>query len=397
MLNMKSSMQSEKAGTSYDAIVVGGGFHGCSTALHLAKKGLSVLVIEKNAVGRHASGVNAGGVRQLMRDVAEIPLSMAAMDRWFDLESLLGPELAQSCHFIGDVGQIGVAGDSSEMAWCEKRVNKLRGLGYDFEELLSRNDIRKLLPNVSELCVGGVISRRDGHANPARTTRAFRLRAEQLGAVFEEGIGATGLQQSGNRWVVETSAGPRHAQVVVNCGGAWANEFARYAGDELPMEPVGLTLMVTARLPKFLDAVVVGIDRTLSFKQTESGTVVIGGGVPAIVDMPNETAETVADRMVESATTVLDFFPQLRNATIVRTWAGLEAVTPDLIPTIGPSEAATGVWHAFGFSGHGFQLGPIVGSVLADLIVDGKSALSIDAFSPNRFTSGAPVFAEHSH
>jgi sarcosine oxidase, subunit beta len=393
---MKTSIHSN-SGASYDAIVVGGGIHGCSTALHLAKKGLSVLVIEKNTVGRHASGVNAGGVRRLMRDVAELPLSMAAMEQWFDLESLLGSELAPTCHFVGDVGQIGVAGDTGEMAWCEKRVLELRGLGYNFEELLTREEIKRLLPSVSDLAIGGVISRRDGHANPARTTRAFRLRAEQFGAAFEEGVRVTGLQQSGNHWVVETSAGERRAGVVVNCGGAWGAEFARYAGDELPCETAGYTLMVTARLPKFIDAVVVGIDRTLSFKQTESGTVVIGGGIPANVDMVHETTETVADRMVESASTVLDFFPQLRNAPIVRTWAGLEALTPDIIPTIGPSEASGGIWHAFGFSGHGFQLAPIVGSVLADLIVDGKSDFSIEAFSPTRFSSEAIATVAKAH
>jgi sarcosine oxidase subunit beta len=392
---MNSSTQTDKAGASYDAVVVGGGFHGCSTALHLAKKGLSVLVIEKNVVGRHASGVNAGGVRQLMRDIPEIPLSMAAMEQWFNLESLLGPELAESCHFVGDVGQIGVAGDMKEMAWCERRVAELQGMGYHFEELLTRVEMKKLLPTISDMCVGGFISRRDGHANPARTTRAFRLRAEQLGARFIEGVRVNGLQQTGNRWVVETTAGPRSAQVVVNCGGAWAQQFAKLAGDDLPCDPAALTLMVTARLPKFLDAVVVGIDRTLSFKQTESGTVVIGGGVPAIVDMENETSITVADRMVESASTVLDFFPMLRNATVVRSWAGLEALTPDLLPTIGPSIHSPGVWHAFGFSGHGFQLGPIVGSVLADLILDGKSSLSIDAFSPKRFSSESFVAVTH--
>ncbi|WP_196491233.1 NAD(P)/FAD-dependent oxidoreductase [Burkholderia cepacia] len=386
---MNSSMQSHQSGASYDVVVVGGGIHGCSTALHLAKKGLSVLVIEKNTVGRHASSVNAGGVRQLLRDFAEIPLSMAAMEQWFDLDSLLGPELASACHFIGDVGQIGVAGDAGEMAWCEKRVREMHSRGYEFEELLDREQIRSLLPNVSDQAVGGIMSRRDGHANPARSTRSFRLRAEQFGARFEEGVRVTGLQQSGSRWLVETSAGTRSAQVVVNCGGAWASQFALLAGDEIPCETVAYTLMVTARLPKFIDTVVVGIDRTLSFKQTESGTVVIGGGVPAIVDMANETSETVADRMVESASTVLDFFPYLRNAPIVRTWGGLEALAPDIIPIIGPSESSPGIWHAFGFSGHGFQLAPIVGSVLADLIADGKSTFSLEAFSPTRFSSKA--------
>ena len=60
-----------------DVIVIGGGLHGCSAALHLARRGISVIVLEKDYVGRHASGVNAGGVRRLGRDPAEVPISVA--------------------------------------------------------------------------------------------------------------------------------------------------------------------------------------------------------------------------------------------------------------------------------------------------------------------------------
>jgi sarcosine oxidase subunit beta len=62
-----------------DVIVIGGGLHGCSAALHLARRGARVTVIEKDHVGRHASGVNAGGVRRLGRHLAEVPLAVAAM------------------------------------------------------------------------------------------------------------------------------------------------------------------------------------------------------------------------------------------------------------------------------------------------------------------------------
>jgi sarcosine oxidase subunit beta len=65
-----------------DAIVIGAGIHGCSTALHLALRGVKALVIEKDYAGRHASGVNAGGVRQLARHLAEVPLSVASMEIW---------------------------------------------------------------------------------------------------------------------------------------------------------------------------------------------------------------------------------------------------------------------------------------------------------------------------
>ena len=80
------------------AIIIGGGLHGMSTAIHLRLKGLQVTLVEKNTTGRHASSVNAGGVRQLRRDVAEIPLAVAALDRWNDLTPLLG-HYADLCGF----------------------------------------------------------------------------------------------------------------------------------------------------------------------------------------------------------------------------------------------------------------------------------------------------------
>src|SRR3954449_12399632 len=77
-----------------DVVVIGGGIHGCSTALHLALRGLKPVLIEKDYAGRHASGVNAGGVRQLARDHAEIPLSVSSMELWERLPDLVGDDWA---------------------------------------------------------------------------------------------------------------------------------------------------------------------------------------------------------------------------------------------------------------------------------------------------------------
>ena len=77
---------------SSDAIIIGGGLHGTSTALYLRRMGLSVNVIEKHFPGRFASGMNAGGVRRLGRDLAEIPLSDAAMKIWHSIENFIGDD-----------------------------------------------------------------------------------------------------------------------------------------------------------------------------------------------------------------------------------------------------------------------------------------------------------------
>ncbi|MGH7121168.1 MAG: NAD(P)/FAD-dependent oxidoreductase [Acetobacteraceae bacterium] len=369
-----------------DAIVVGGGLHGTSTAMHLALKGWRPIVIEKNSVGRHASSVNAGGVRQLRRHPAEIPLSVAAMDRWMNLEALLG-QYAPMCGFVGHVGQIAVAETEDDLRPLKARVAELAGLGWTHEELIDRQELRRLAPALSEHCIGGLISRRDGFAVPYLTMQAFRLRALELGVRFEEDTRVLGIEHGG-RWKVETSKGAFEGDVLVNCGGAWGWQAAAMVGEILPRGYFAPTMMVTARMPHFLDPVIIGTGRKLSFKQMDNGTVVIGGGIPGVPDLERETADPVAERMRTSAETCCALFPIMRGATIVRTWAGLEARMPDEIPVIGASETAPEMWHAFGFSGHGFQLGPIVGSLIADLIVEGKSPLPIEAFRPGRFNEG---------
>jgi len=368
-----------------DVIVIGGGIHGCCTAIHLARRGMRPVVLEKNTVGRHASGVNAGGVRQLMRDPAEIPLSMAAMDAWENLDTFLGPDLARNCEFISGVGQVAVAETIAEMEWCHRRVMETRSLGYEFEELISASEVRRLVPSIADKCLGGIVSRRDGHANPFRTTHSFRLRAEQLGVRFLEHTRVTGLEHDGIGWTVTTGNGLLKADSIVNCAGAWAWQVAAMTGEHFPKSHLALSMMVTSRMPHFIDPVVLGVERVLSFKQTKTGTVVIGGGILGDPDLDAETADTVADRLMESAKTVYEFFPILRRATIVRTWAGLESAMPDNLPVVGPSRVAPGLWHAFGFSGSGFQLGAIVGSVITDLMFDGKCSIPHDAFSPTRF------------
>lgn len=369
------------------AIVIGGGIHGTCTAIHLALKGMRPIVIEKNNVGWHASGVNAGGVRQLRRHPAEIPLSVAAMESWMHLDALLG-KYAPMCEFVGNVGQIAVAENEADMRPLEARVAELARLGWTHEELIDRAELRRLAPALSEHCIGGLISRRDGFATPYLTIQAFRLRALDLGVRFEEGTRVTGLEH-GARWKVDTTKGAFESDILVNCGGAWGWQAAAMVGEVLPRGHFASTLMVTTRMAHFLDPVIIGTGRKLSFKQTENGTVVIGGGIFGVPDLEEETADAVAERLRVSAETCAVLFPVMRRAVIVRAWAGLEARMPDEIPVIGPSARAPAMWHAFGFSGHGFQLGTIVGWLLAELIVEGRSPLPIEAFRPERFNEGA--------
>ncbi|MEN3286771.1 MAG: hypothetical protein V7634_1071 [Bradyrhizobium sp.] len=366
--------------TKTDAIIVGGGIHGCSTALHLCLAGLKPVLIEKDYAGRHASGVNAGGVRQLARDVAEIPLSIRSMGIWEKIAELLDDDCGFESH-----GQVLVAENEHELADCRERVTDLNGRGFTHEELIDGTELRRLVPAVAESCPGGVVSRRDGAAQPARTTTAFRRAAQVQGAIVREGVAATNIRKENGLWHVDVGSESYAAPVLVNAAGAWAGRIAADLGEPVPSETIAPMLMITSAVPHFIDPVVILRGRKLSFKQFTNGTVLIGGGHLAVPYQ--EQNETVLDwrKLAESARTVAELFSVMRGATIVRAWAGIEANMRDGIPVLGPSARHEGLYHQFGFSTHGFQLGPGAGAVMAELIVHGGSQTPIGGLSITRF------------
>ncbi len=362
-----------------DAIVIGGGLHGCSTALHLARRGLSVRVLEKDHVGRHASGVNAGGVRRLGRDLAEVPLSVASAQMWHDIENLVDDD----CGFVAS-SQIKLAASMDDLEQLGARAGQVRALGFEHEEIIDRQTLLDLLPAVSPDCVGGMIVRGDGSANPYRTVQAFRRKGENLGVVFHQESGVQKITRKGGIWQVQTGAGTFQAQNLVNCAGAWGGRVAAMLGDSAPVQARAPMLMITARMAPFIDCVVGAHGRPLSFKQFANGTVLIGGGYEGRAEADTNLTHLDYAGLAASAATATRFFPIMKTARVVRSWAGIEGFMPDNIPVIGPGRAA-GVFHGFGFSAHGFQLGPIGGKILSDLVIDGQTDLPIDAFSIDRF------------
>lgn len=368
--------------TSFDVVIVGAGLHGLSAALHLARAGLKPIVLEKDYPGRHASGVNAGGVRRLGRHIAEIPLSVESLKIWHNMEALVDDD----CGFT-PCGQIKIAESETEYQGLRERVAELKQLGFDHEELLGRSELRALVPALAEHCVGAIICRNDGAAHPFRTVSAFRRKAEALGAAIETDAAVAEVRRTGNTWHVKSAKGNFEAPVLINTAGAWGGEIARQLAEPVPIRAEAPMLMITERVPPFLTPVLGATGRTLSFKQFDNGTVLIGGGHRGRAIPGENKAQVRMNGLRQSARTVSALFPAMDHIRVVRFWAGLEGVMPDGIPVIGPSSQEQQCYHAFGFSAHGFQLGPIVGRILAELVTTGETTLPIDAFRITRFNS----------
>lgn len=365
-----------------DVVIIGAGIQGCSAALYCRQRGLSVIVVEKDHAGRHASGVNAGGVRRLNRHPAEIPLSSASMQIWHGIEDLLGDD----CGFHIS-GQVRVAETPDDLETLKARAQQVRDLGFIHEEMIGRDELYELVPALAPHCLGALIARDDGFASPARTTNAFRRRASQLGVVFLEGCRADPPRRRDAVWDVPTTEGAVQAEFVINSAGAWGGAIAAALGEPVPIEPVAPMMMITDRLPPFITPVVGSASRYISFKQLPNGTALIGGGRLGTADPSRNIARLDLPGLQMMAETARDLFPIMQQTRVVRCWAGIEGHMKDGIPVIGPSSTEPGIYHAFGFSSHGFQLGPVIGRILAELITEGHSTLPIAPFSIARFVA----------
>jgi sarcosine oxidase subunit beta len=363
-----------------DVLVIGGGLHGMSAALQLARDGARVRLVERETVGRHASGVNAGGVRRLGRHVAELPLSEKALAMWREMPELVGDD----CGFTPS-GQIKIAESEADLELLKARAVEVRGLGYEHEEIIDQAALRELIPAVAEHCAGAMIVRGDGFADPYRTCIAFRRAAVAAGVEIDEGVAVEALEREGDIWRARTSAGDYQAPEVVNCAGAWGAVLAGQLGEPVPVRAAAYMMMVTQAVPRFVEPVVGLASRKLSLKQMANGTVVIGGGFEGKPDVATGKTALDVQGLAKSAEITCTIFPILRGACLVRAWAGIDGEAADKIPVIGRSLVHEGLTHAFGFSGHGFQLMPAVGRALADLIRTGQPGLPLLPFSPGRF------------
>ena len=291
-----------------DVLIIGGGLMGFSTAVHLAMRHTRCIVLDKDSPGRHASGVNAGGLRQLNRHPAEIPLSVAAAGMWRHIR-----ELVDSDCDTRFPGQLRVAENATELESLEERAALMRSMGYRHEELIGTDELYRLVPALAPHCTGALICRQDGYGRPFHALDAFRRKARSLGVHYQANTRVDGVLRVADEWLASTVRGEFRAPVLVNCAGAWANHIATLLGEPVPLKPGAPMMMVSERLPHFIDPVIGAAGRKLSFKQMQNGTLLIGGAHLAELDLARGRTEMNWHKLAISARSVMTLFPQLKE------------------------------------------------------------------------------------
>lgn len=364
-----------------DVVVVGAGVIGSSCAYQLAKRGLSVTIVEAREVASVASGASAGGVRQQGRDPRELQIAMRAIAMWPGL----GDELQADIDYHQD-GHLTLISREDDIPALERKVSQQRDGGLDVR-MIYGDEVREVARGVSDVIIAGAYCPTDGHANPIWTTKAFARAAVRHGARLLERTPVTGLlTDSGRVTGVETPDGRIEAAWVVNAAGAWSPELCRMAGFDVPIHTRAPQMMLTTELPSELLPVVGCVGKLLSLKQLKSGRYLIGGGWPASVYMDRPIGLNRHQSVAGSAEASSFVWPVLKQTRIVRVWSGLEAETDDVVPILGPVEHIGGLLMASGFSGHGFALSPYIGKLTTDLIATGETEIPIDELKLDRFS-----------
>lgn len=374
-----------RSSAAYDAVVIGGGVMGCSTALHLAQGGMRVALVDRGPLCREASGVNAGTLTLHMTRAALVPYAMRAWQMWMDAEKWLGMGVLAT-HVPG----LTLAFTEAECELVELRAKARREYGAPIE-VISPARAREIEPGVHPGLLKAGYCDIDGFASAYLTGRAFRHALTAAGVDVLENTPVEGIDSGDAGHVIRfggtASRPPLQAARVVLAGGVWIENMLAWLGVQIPIKVLINQLIITERVRPVMRTVLSVANGLLSLKQFANGTVLIGGGWQGEGDRERGGVEARPQNLVGNMRLAAYALPALAEARIARIWLGLEAETADAMPIIGD---VPGVPRAYvvGSAHSGYTSGPFMGRIMAQHILGQQPELPL--FDPARLL-GMPM------
>ena len=359
---------------AFDALIVGGGLHGCMVAFTLARAGMRTALVERGALCREASGVNAGTLTMQMTRVALIPYALKGHEMWASARDWLGDVGVVVCHGLS------LAFTEHEAELLAFRAKRRREAGAPIE-VISTDRARAVEPGLSDHPLLATHCPVDGYTSAYLTGRAFLAALRDAGVAVFEDTPVTGVEPAGTGYVAR-AVGTDGTPLVLNgtrlalCGGVWLEPMAGWLGVRLPIKTLVNQLAVTERTRPIMRTVLGIASGLLSLKQFANGTAVIGGGWQGIGDRGQGGVALRPERLVGNVRLACHAVPALAGTRLVRAWAGLEAETADAMPAVGPLPGHPDAW-VCGSVHSGYTSGIYIAQLLAERMLDREPAMPL--------------------
>lgn len=410
-----------------DVIVLGAGIIGVSTAIHLARRGKSVVLVDRRNPGEETSYGNAGLIQRegvapygFPRDFAVL-LRYALNNRidafyharampkvapfllryWWHSDAGRHALIAKSYaplieHSITEHADLIDAANAGHLirkdGWTEvfrtsaaleaeiaaARAKQAEyGLAFD---ALDKAELSRREPHLSGDFVGGLTWRDPWSVlDPLALTQAYVRLCETLGGRFVHGDSAT-LSPAANGWTVKTQDGPVQGEEVVVALGPWSDTVTAPLGYRyLVGVKRGYHMHYAPSDGARLNGWLMDAERGYLLAPMNQGIRLTTGAEFALRDAPKTPVQ-----LARAEAIARKVFP-LGERLDKEPWMGARPCTPDMMPVIGKAPRHRGLWFAFGHAHHGLTLGPITGRVLAETMTGEKPVIDISAYRPERF------------
>ena len=375
---------------SFDVIVIGGGAIGTSSAYQLAKQGANVALLEEFDLNTQASGRNAGSLHgQIQYEPFEelgigwakqflhgLSILADSLEIWKGLSDELGVDLEVSSN-----GGLMIAENETNLRHLEEKVRLENSIGID-SRMLSRSELQEKAPYISAKMVGAAFCPIEGKANPLVVAPAFADAARRHGAVISTRTEVLEIAKNSQGFTISTSAGQFRGAKVLITANAGIPKLTAGLGKRIPISDVPVQVSVTEQIEKFVHHLVYFTSEKLTFKQANSGSLLIGGGWPARYD-EKQNPILNPDSLRSNLRVALKVVPRIADVKVIRTWVGTGNGTEDHNPIIDKFPGVDGLYVGM-YPYMGFTASPLMGRLLAELILTGKCQRDISHFSIER-------------
>ncbi|MFT4042371.1 MAG: FAD-dependent oxidoreductase [Gordonia sp. (in: high G+C Gram-positive bacteria)] len=371
-----------------DVVLIGGGVLGTLLAFELSFRGISVVVLERDDIGRQGSGTTAGNLhiqaihtrrpaQQASVDCARlVPLQHAASTLW--------DTFAQRAHVADAVFRCG----GFTVAESEQQVEDLyTKLAWERQEgipteVVGGDELRTYAAYFGKTIRAATWCPWDGYADSLSLMPRIASQAARMGARIFTGSPVVGISRTANAWNIDSHGVSVSAGAVINASGPWIADICRLAGIDIAMSPLAIQMHESVRTERFLRHIVQHIGVGLSVKQTVAGSLVIGGGWPAGRLNPNGSAPVLDESVTGNLSDAARVIPRAGGVRLARVWSGPLAATPDEMPLVGEIPGHRGMFVVGGT--YAFTFAPLWAKVMSDLVQGSRAHVDIDDLGPGR-------------